>query len=78
MFDNSPKKSYHTFLKLFIVDVCLGTVTKRVNVIWLCRQNFVTTIEGIVNVFSLHVTQKQANDMLGSIQLNLHLENAPK
>ena len=47
-----------TFFILFIVDVCLSTVAKCVNIIWFFCQHFITTTEGIVNVFSLNTWHK--------------------
>ena len=46
-----------TFLVLFIVDVCFSTITKRIDIIGFCCQYFITIIEGIVNVSSLHIDQ---------------------
>jgi len=61
----------HTFLILFIVYVCLGTVAKCINIIWFSRQHLVATTEGIVNVFSLHVRHRPFTSLQDTVKCML-------
>jgi len=65
-----------TFFIFFIVDVCFGTVTQCIYVIWFCCQHFITTAEGIVNVLSLHIIHKPMTTYF-AISIHLYLNCKP-